>query len=257
VAFGDAFGDGLCCSFGTGANSVDFDGVNYPSPTGGAYGSGETITVGTCPPPPPCLGVDMTLDITLDNFPTETSWSITENGVPFASGGGYTTAGQAVSETFCADPAACYEVTMNDAFGDGICCSFGAGNYSITFDGVTTASPTGGAFGASETVQVGACSNKTSSIGSTALQNVRMEAYPNPFSNTATFKFILNETEEVSLEVYDIKGIRVGVLFNGIAEGGQSIVKTLDGTDLDNGLYIYRLIGAQGTFHTGKIVLNK
>lgn len=45
-----------------------------------------------------------------------------------------------------------YEFTMFDGFGDGICCDFGDGGYSLDIDGLVVASPSGGAFGAEETI---------------------------------------------------------------------------------------------------------
>ena len=45
----------------------------------------------------------------------------------------------------------CYDFTINDAYGDGICCSYGNGSYTVTNndDGSTLAS--GGSFTSSET----------------------------------------------------------------------------------------------------------
>ena len=54
------------------------------------------------------------------------------------------------------DPAAClycqgiqYNFSIFDSFGDGICCAYGEGSYSVTLDGEIVAS--GGDFGSSET----------------------------------------------------------------------------------------------------------
>ena len=203
--------------------------------------------------------VNLVINILTDNFGSETSWEIAENGTVIASGpNGFYPSGTQITETFSVDPRNCYDVTIFDSFGDGICCGFGQGNWSVDFDGVNTPSPTGGAFLSAETIQVGSnCKTSSVSDNSLSMEDVRMVAYPNPFSDMATFKFILNETEEVTLEVFDMSGSRIAVLFNGVADAGQSYIRELNGAQLDNGLYLYRLTGAKGTHKTGKIVLNK
>ena len=90
-------------------------------------------------------GLPFSLSILLDNFPGETTWSLTDSvGATVASGGPYSGAGTTVVENFCA-PEGCYTLTMFDSFGDGICCSFGSGNYELTADGGVVAS--GGEYG--------------------------------------------------------------------------------------------------------------
>jgi len=46
----------------------------------------------------------------------------------------------------------CYDFTITDAYGDGICCSYGNGSYTVSSGGSTLAS--GGAFGSSETTNI-------------------------------------------------------------------------------------------------------
>ena len=90
-------------------------------------------------------GLPFSLTILLDNYPGETTWSLTDSaGATVASGGPYAGAGTTVVENFCA-PEGCYTLTMFDSFGDGICCSFGIGNYELVADGGVVAS--GGEYG--------------------------------------------------------------------------------------------------------------
>lgn len=99
----------------------------------------------------PCTGEDVTLTILLDNYPEETSWSITDaSGGTVANGGTYGSQpnGSTVVESICLNDG-CYTFTINDSFGDGLCCGFGIGNYTLTSaDGSVLAS--GGEFGSSE-----------------------------------------------------------------------------------------------------------
>lgn len=101
-----------------------------------------------CPPPPVCTTVNITIN--LDNYPEETSWTITSAGGTVASGGTYGNQpdGSTVVETACLEDG-CYDFTIFDTYGDGICCGFGNGSYSVSVDGTIVAS--GGSFNSSET----------------------------------------------------------------------------------------------------------
>ena len=94
-----------------------------------------------------CLtdGLDFVLTLNFDNYPTETTWTLADStGATIASGGPYEGAGTTATESFCA-PDGCYTLTVFDSFGDGMCCTYGPGSYTLTVDGVTFAE--GGEFG--------------------------------------------------------------------------------------------------------------
>ncbi|MBV6653223.1 MAG: zinc metalloprotease, partial [Mameliella sp.] len=101
--------------------------------------------------PCPCNQPDLALSITLDNYPEETTWSITNaQGATVASGGPYGNLpdGSTVNESFSLNGGD-YTFTINDSYGDGICCSYGNGSYTLTdSDGAIIAS--GGNFNSSE-----------------------------------------------------------------------------------------------------------
>lgn len=101
--------------------------------------------------PCPCTGENVTLTIVLDNYPEETSWTITAGGTTYASGGTYGSQpdGSTVVEVACLNDG-CYDFNIFDSYGDGICCSYGTGSYSLE-DGSGTILASGGAFGSSET----------------------------------------------------------------------------------------------------------
>ena len=132
--------------FGTGVAPTCTDGVQNGDETGvDCGGSSCAPCVVTCE----SEGA-YTLDITFDNYPEETSWTVTSGGSTVASAS-YSTAnadGSSVTETFTLTSGD-YEFTINDAYGDGICCSYGSGSYSLSSpDGVVVS---GGSFGSSET----------------------------------------------------------------------------------------------------------
>lgn len=103
--------------------------------TGGNNGGNSNTCVGT------------QINLTTDNYGSETSWTVTDsNGTEVASGSGYGN-NQNVTEDLCLEPAN-YTFTINDQYGDGICCSYGNGSYSVLVNGVEVAS--GGQFTATE-----------------------------------------------------------------------------------------------------------
>ena len=78
-------------------------------------------------------------ELVTDNYASETSWQITNSqSVVLASGSGYAN-NTRYSEPLCLDDAS-YVFTIDDTYGDGICCNVGMGEYSLVFNGVTLAS---------------------------------------------------------------------------------------------------------------------
>ncbi|MFK8165559.1 MAG: S8 family serine peptidase [Lewinella sp.] len=132
---------------GGGSGPTCTDGVQNGQETGVDCGGPSCPS---CPPPTGCTDTEVTLSITLDNYPEETSWTLTnDGGQTIASGGTYGSQpdGSTVTETICL-PNDCYTFTINDTYGDGICCSYGNGSYSLTDGGTVLAS--GGTFTSSE-----------------------------------------------------------------------------------------------------------
>ena len=125
--------------------------------------------------------IDVTLTITLDNYPEETSWQILDGATVVASGGTYGSQpdGSTINEVISL-AAGCYDFVINDSYGDGICCSYGNGSYSLT-DGSTTLA-SGGSFGSSETTNFcvgGATSSYAIQSSSSIGTGVSVSMYPN------------------------------------------------------------------------------
>ncbi len=108
---------------------------------GGSDGGGDTGT---------CTDNEATLTIKTDNYPGETTWVLKDaNGVTLYSGGPYTSANSIFTIDIC-EPNGCFDFTINDTYGDGICCSYGQGYYNI-IDAAGTELISGGAFTSTET----------------------------------------------------------------------------------------------------------
>lgn len=129
------------------------------------FGSGDRLVLGfaddnTALNPHPlqmdivivCPMNELILDITFDNYAEETSWElytdITTTPTLIASGSGYDDLDdQSIQQRLCIDNGD-FGFVIYDAYGDGMCCSFGQGSYSLTVNGEVIHQ--GGSFGASE-----------------------------------------------------------------------------------------------------------
>lgn len=64
--------------------------------------------------------------------------------------------------------------------------------------------------------------------------------YPNPFNPSTEISFSISNTEEVSLEVYNMIGQKVAVLINETMNAGYHIVK-FNAFNMASGVYLYKL----------------
>ncbi len=156
---------------------------------------------------------DVTVSITLDNYPEETSWSIVNSsGTTVASGGTYGSQpdGSTVNITNCL-PDGCYDFIINDAYGDGICCSYGNGSYTVTGGGSTLAS--GGAFGSSETTNF--CLSGGTRIGQSRVESTDSKesliCFPNPARDVLNINYESKIDGQVTLKVMNMVGQVINV----------------------------------------------
>ncbi len=90
-------------------------------------------------------------------------------------------------------------------------------------------------------------------VSTRAQEQIELVAYPNPFVHTVKVDFVIPENTRVRLEVYNMAGKRVQILFDGDVESDVPYSGTFDATGLPNGTYIYRLITESKT-KTGFLV---
>ncbi len=124
---------------------------------------------------------EVTIEIQRDIFGSETSWSLFNltTGTTVASGSGYTDTDPNLpalfTQTVTVENNNCYEFTINDGYGDGICCDFGPGYYNLKTSNTIIA--TGGSFGEQEIVSFSIDTN-LSTGNFEYLNNITL--YPNP-----------------------------------------------------------------------------
>ncbi|MFT7120035.1 MAG: endonuclease I [Neolewinella sp.] len=186
--------------------------------TVGSGGGGGTIPVAA------------NLNITFDNYPEETSWNIKDDsGTTLFSGGTYDSQADGSSISI-ATPLApgCYTLTFTDAYGDGICCSYGNGSFALVANGQTLAS--GGEFGSSTTLSfcVSSSAREGGETTTKSLESISTETfnfYPNPATNRLVLEApegstysILSETGRVaakgaSQQAIDLSHLPPGTYF--------------------------------------------
>jgi hypothetical protein len=86
---------------------------------------------------------EVMIQIQPDNYSTETSWKLfdAQTNLPIDSG-------LFTGDTLCVPSGQCLKFTIYDTYGDGMCCNFGNGSYTVLLNGNTVAQ--GGHFGYSE-----------------------------------------------------------------------------------------------------------
>ena len=150
----------------------------------------------------------VTVNITTDYYASETSWTIkSSTGAIVAQGGGnwvdMTTgqAGQTVQTPVqvTLNPSQCYTFEILDSYGDGICCSYGDGAYSLVdANGTTIAS--GAQFGEIDTRAF-----KTGALGMDELATIAMNVYPNPASSEVNVSFEATNND-YAVALMDLQG---------------------------------------------------
>lgn len=177
-------------------------------------------------------GGNTTVQLTLkfDNYPEETSWSILDGSTTVASGGTYGSQPDGSTLNINVDlSAGCYSLVVKDVYGDGFCCSYGNGSYTLKDGGTTLAS--GGSFGSSETTNfcVGGASRSFENVTTTSNDDL-FKLYPNPAKQAISVS--LNGLVAQSYQVSNMLGQIV-------LKGAFS--ETIDVSELKNGMYLIQL----------------
>lgn len=85
-------------------------------------------------------------------------------------------------------------------------------------------------------------------------ERYRVESpYPNPFNLQTTLRFAVREEQPVRVELYDVLGRRVAVLWNDVVEANKMQTLRIDGDRLASGLYFVLVKGME--FVTSRRIL--
>lgn len=180
--------------------------------------------------PPSCS--DITVSITFDDYPEETSWEIVNSSNQIVASGG-TYASQADGSTLtvseCLD-AGTYTFTINDTYGDGICCSFGNGSYSVTAGNTSLAS--GASFGSSEATTFtlgGAARGGSEVVNFITTKPIAISVFPNPVGTARILNISIPDNKS-SYILFDLRGR--------VISQGQIANKSISLEGIQSGSYI-------------------
>ena len=157
------------------------------------------------------------LELTTDTYAEETSWEFRDsNGTVLYNFGPYeagTDDETTFNYSFDVSVNECYTFEIFDEYGDGICCGFGNGSYSLTTDNSTIIFSGGEFSGDSEITEIGISDDL--GISDNLAQNIII--YPNPASNLFNIS-ITNNNEDYNYAIFNILGqvIGEGSLNNGV-----------------------------------------
>ncbi|WP_299249376.1 M43 family zinc metalloprotease [uncultured Lacinutrix sp.] len=166
-----------------------------------------------------------------DDYGSETSWEFKNGaGTVLYSGNSYAN-NTSYTETFDVDPNECYTFTIEDAFGDGICCAYGIGSYDLT---TSTGDVifAGGDFASIENTNI---STNSLSVDEFALSGVSI--FPNPTKDALNIKGLESTLE--SVEIYSVTGKKVFSIVTNL--------ETINVSAIANGVYFLKLNTANAT----------
>jgi len=126
----------------------------------------------------------------------------------------------------------CYSFEIYDYFGDGICCQYGQGSYSVKDLASNQVLFSGGDFGTDEKKKV-----ITSVVGiEEATSLTGFNIYPNPTRNDLNIQFDLAEAQHVSVDVHDILGKLIKSFDYGMLSGTNLRMINMDSEN--EGMYM-------------------
>ncbi|MCX7551537.1 M43 family zinc metalloprotease [Xanthomarina sp. F2636L] len=175
---------------------------------------------------------EVKLHLVPDNYGSETSWTFSDaSGSVLYSGGPYTNGNTTpIDEIFTLTATGCYTFTINDSYGDGMCCNYGNGSYELrTADDTLIFS--GGQYGSSEDTSIIVSSLSTSEFELSSTISI----YPNPTKNILHIK-TTNSNVPDSYAVYNMLG--QVVLSKHIANKADLSINT---SSLSNGMYFIKI----------------
>jgi hypothetical protein len=145
------------------------------------------------------------VNITTDAYGSETTWKLKNSAGTVVSQGGpwtdLTAAGQTVQTpvNVTLNPSQCYTFEIYDAYGDGMCCSYGNGAYSVT-DANGTVLVSGGEFA---DMEKGVFKTGVASVDE--LNTIALNVYPNPATDAVNVSFEAANTD-YSISLMDLQG---------------------------------------------------
>lgn len=193
------------------------------------------------------------LELKTDNYCEETSWKLYNSANQVvAQAGPYTAATQdntVFNYWWNLNPNECYRLEVLDAYGDGMCCSYGQGYYKLRSNGVLMTQ--GGQFGA--VVKEPFKAGLSVGIGENSLES-SLNIFPNPSTGQVTIEMNLESAANTRFSVMNVLGEQVMSMSRSLGAGAQQVNINL--SELPNGSYFVHIV-ADGISATRKLTINQ
>ena len=79
------------------------------------------------------------------------------------------------------------------------------------------------------------------------------DIFPNPFIEDAVFNLEVNQSENMSIDLYNYLGMKIKTIYNGELSPGQKHTFRIDGSEIPSGCYFLHIVSSD--FQTSKRVL--
>ena len=173
---------------------------------------------------------EITITIQPDDYGSETTWQLTDNSnIIIASGGPYFNNNTTIIQQNIPVTDGCYTFTINDSFGDGLCCDYGNGSYNIQTQNAI-AITSGGNFASQEVTNF----EIITPLSSDDFTNNSVTIYPNP--SNAIFNVNLSNNNNYEYQLINPLGqiVKIGKF--------SQTENILNLEDLSDGIYLLSLI---------------
>ncbi len=209
-------------------------------------GNIEEAAFGPVPDAPNTL---LSLELKTDNYGVETTWKLFNGsgGVVAQDPAGDYANNTVYNYAWSLNPNECYTFKIYDAYGDGICCTYGSGYYKLKNTwGTPNVFIEGGEFGGEENKGFG--TPAVVGLDENALSN-GLSIFPNPTTGLVNLQF--SENTQATVDVFNVLGERVMTsTFN------TNGTRTMDLGALNNGVYYMNVVAGELTA-TRKMTLSK
>jgi len=178
--------------------------------------------------------VEYSLVLVVDNYADETTWEVRDaNNTLLYSGGPYA---QGIDQTVITQAMClgngCYTFKIFDSWGDGMCCQWGQGSYSVLDNNGATLF-TGGQF--TNEASHNFCVTSVSVNEESALQAFKL--YPNPAKDQVTITIPALVTGNYLVEMTDV----IGRIIYSEQRSAEILNQAVNVSGLSNGMYLVRL----------------
>ncbi|MCH2215410.1 MAG: Omp28-related outer membrane protein [Flavobacteriales bacterium] len=217
-------------------------------------------------------GTELEVTIVTDNYGEETYWRIVDEsnnvlgeggnswvgttnigvgaGAPTEGAGTYGDGATNTSTVEIPAGVECYSFEIYDYWGDGICCQWGNGSYSVEDVASGDIVVSGGAFGQEE--QKNFAGGILSVEEATSVEEFTL--FPNPTNNVLNVEFTLVTSQRVTIDILDLTGRLVYSKDLGMQPAGYSL-QSIDVSDQSQGLYLINMNVEDGQV-VGKFTIN-